>query len=147
MEKDSPEQQNPKNLGAELTDMLQLLDTSVSKYRISSEKSGGDLRSSFACPLSTRELPEIHINPQEILAFILNITPPFFIVEESFQDAQMLSLEPLKKRDMDALNDLFEREDVDEIAEEINKNLSFLLPALCWEEWEEQALEFLRECA
>jgi hypothetical protein len=144
MEKDSPEQQVPKILGDELTDILQLLDTSVSKYRIISEKSGGDLRSSFACPLSTRELPEIHINPQEILAFILNITPPFFIVEESFEETKLLSLEPLKKRDMDALNDLFEREDVDEIADEINKNLSFLLPALCWEE---EALEFLRECA
>lgn len=144
MEKDSPEQQSPKKIGDELTDMLQLLDTSVSKYRINSENSGGDLRSSFACPLSTRELPEIHINPQEILAFILNITPPFLIIEDSFEEAQMLSLEPLKKRDMDALNDLFEREDVDEIADEINKNLSFLFPALCWEE---EALEFLRECA
>ena len=144
MEKDSPEQQSPKNSRDELTDMLQLLDTSVGKYRISSENSGGDLRSSFACPLSTRELPEIHINPQEILAFILNITPPFFIIEDCLEEAEMLSLEPLKKRDMDALNDLFEREDVDEIAEEINKNLSFLLPALCWEE---EALEFLRECA
>lgn len=144
MEKDSPEQQSPKNLGDELTDMLQLLDTSVSEYRISSETCGGDLRSSFVYPLSTRELPEIHINPQEILAFILNITPPFFIVDHSFEESQILSLEPLQKRDLDALNDLFEREDVDEIADEINKNLSFLFPALCWEE---EALEFLRECA
>jgi hypothetical protein len=144
MEKYPREKPINKNLGDELTDILQLLDTSVSKYSISSETCGGDLRSSCPYPLSTRELPEIHINPQEILAFILNITPPFLIIEDSFEESIMLSLETLKKRDMEALNDLFEREDVDDIAEEINKNLSFLLPALCWEE---DALEFLRECA
>jgi hypothetical protein len=144
MEKYPREKPINKKLESELTDILQFLDTSVSKYSIISETCGGDLRSSCAYPLSTRELPEIHINTQELLAFFFNIAPPFFLIEEDFEESIILSLEALKKRDIEALNDLFQREDVDEIAEEINKNLSFLWPALCWEE---DALEFLRECA
>jgi hypothetical protein len=137
---------NPDNtmLNSDITEVIKLIEASVTTFGITSETFGGKLSSSFAHPLSTRELPENDINPQDILEFMLNITPPVFILEDEIEVSTLLSLEPLKERDMKALHDLFERDDVDVIAAEINKNLSFLLPALCWEE---DALKFLRECA
>ena len=49
---------------------------------------------------------------------------------------------PLNDRDTKALLELFEREDIDQIEAEIDRNLLWLSPAPCWED---NPFDFLSE--
>jgi len=60
-------------------------------------------------------------------------------LEVSSYSAQLM---PLRERDTAAMDELFEREDVDEIAAEVNQKLLWLYPEPCWEE---EPLDFLQD--
>ncbi|MDX2228117.1 MAG: hypothetical protein NW220_00675 [Leptolyngbyaceae cyanobacterium bins.349] len=51
-------------------------------------------------------------------------------------------LEPLRERDLQALDKLFQRDDMYTLEADLNQMLLHLLPAPCWEE---DAFEFLRD--
>jgi hypothetical protein len=51
-------------------------------------------------------------------------------------------LNSLRERDWEALTSLFDRDDSDEIEEEIKRKLVWLVPEPCWED---NPFEFLRE--
>ena len=52
------------------------------------------------------------------------------------------SLNSLRERDWEALTSLFDRDDSDEIEDEIKSKLVWLVPEPCWED---NPFEFLRE--
>jgi hypothetical protein len=52
------------------------------------------------------------------------------------------SLNSLRERDWEALTSLFDRDDSDEIKDEIKSKLVWLVPEPCWED---NPFEFLRE--
>ncbi|HEY9800822.1 MAG TPA: hypothetical protein V6D25_10725 [Leptolyngbyaceae cyanobacterium] len=48
----------------------------------------------------------------------------------------------LKERDWKVLLEMFDREDIDEIETDINRNLLLMIPEPCWED---DPFDFLRE--
>ncbi|NEO28791.1 MAG: hypothetical protein F6K03_18435 [Kamptonema sp. SIO4C4] len=74
-----------------------------------------------------------------------SLNPDLHLAKTEYHGAQLM---PLKKRDLLALSNLFEQEDIEAIHDDVVAALGVLVPEPCWEdveEWSNTTWDFLAE--